>query len=117
MEAPNLYAKVDMTRLVNDAFVMAVQIATNAQHIPSMNDEPIILNGPNVGGHLEQAIDANLVDTCSNMSRIGEGIKQEDVAIMFNDHDENVLVRLSLKRHQEFLYMKTLNYQTCAQHY
>jgi hypothetical protein len=43
-----------------------------------------------VGGHLEQAIDVNLVDAYSNMSRIGEGIEQEDVVAMFNDHDENM---------------------------
>jgi hypothetical protein len=54
-----------------------------------MNDEPIILHGPNVGRHHEQAIEENLVDAYSNMSGIVEGIKQEDVATMFNDHDEN----------------------------
>jgi hypothetical protein len=42
-----------------------------------------------VGGHPEQAIDADLVDAYFNMSRIGEGIEQEDIATMFNDHDEN----------------------------
>jgi hypothetical protein len=54
-----------------------------------MNDEPIILDGPNVGGHPEQAIEEDPMDAYSNMSRIGEGTEQEDVATMFNDHDEN----------------------------
>jgi hypothetical protein len=54
-----------------------------------MNGEPIILHGPNVGRHHEQAIEEDLVDAYFNMSRIVEGIKQEDVATMFNDHDDN----------------------------
>jgi hypothetical protein len=55
-----------------------------------MNDEPIILDGPNVVEHLEQAIEEDSMDAYSNMSRIGEGIEQKDVVAMFNDHDENV---------------------------
>jgi hypothetical protein len=90
MEAPKLFANVDMARLVNDAFIMADQIAISAQHNPVLNDEPIILDHPNVGGHLEQAIEEDQVDAYSNMPGIGEGIEQEDVAAMFNDHDENV---------------------------
>jgi hypothetical protein len=55
-----------------------------------LNDEPIILDHPNVGGHLEQAIEKDLVDAYSSMLGIGEGIEQEDVIAMFNDHDENM---------------------------
>jgi hypothetical protein len=54
-----------------------------------MNDEPIILDGPNVGRHPKQAIEEDIVDAYSNMSGIEEAIEQEDVAAMFNDHDEN----------------------------
>jgi hypothetical protein len=89
MEAPDLDANVDMARLVNDAFVMVDQITIYVQQNLSMNDEPILLDGPNVCGHPEQAIDADLMDAYSNMSGIGEGIKQKNVATMFNDHDEN----------------------------
>jgi len=75
---------------VNDAFIMAYQIAKNAQHNPLLNDESITLDHPNVGGHLEQAIEENLMDAYSNMLGIGEGIEQEDIVAMFHDHDENV---------------------------
>jgi hypothetical protein len=75
MEAFNLDANVDMARLVNDAFVMADQIAGGAQHNPLLNDKPIILDHPNVGGHPEQAIEEDPVDAYSNMPRIGEGIE------------------------------------------
>ncbi len=53
MEAPNLDANGDMVRLLNDAFVMVDQIARGAQHNPLLNDEPIILDHPNVGGLVE----------------------------------------------------------------
>jgi hypothetical protein len=53
MEALDLDANVDMARLMNDAFVMVDQIARGAQHNPFLNDEPIILYHPNVGGHVE----------------------------------------------------------------
>jgi hypothetical protein len=51
MEVHGLDANVDMARLLNDAFVMVNQIAWGAQHNPLLNDEPIILDHPNVGGH------------------------------------------------------------------
>jgi hypothetical protein len=89
MEAPDLDANVDMPRLMNDTFVMADQITTYVQQNPSMNDEPILLDGPNVGGHPKQAIDGDLVDAYSNMLGIGEGIEQKGIVVMFNDHDEN----------------------------
>jgi len=89
MGAPNLDANVDIARLVNDAFVMVDKITINVQH-NTLNDEPIILDHPNVGGHPEQAIEKDLVDAYSNMPRIEEGIEQEDVDVMFNDHDENM---------------------------
>ncbi len=38
-------------------------------------DKPIILDHPNVGGHLEQTIEEDLVDAYSNMPKIGEGIE------------------------------------------
>jgi hypothetical protein len=42
-----------------------------------------------VGRHPKQAIEEDIVDAYSNMSGIEEAIEQEDVAAMFNDHDEN----------------------------
>ncbi len=71
METSNLDANVDMARLVNDAFVMVDQIVRGAQHNPLMNDEPIIVGGRNVGGHLEQAVEENTMDAYFNMLRIG----------------------------------------------
>jgi hypothetical protein len=53
MEALDLNANVDMARLLNDAFVMVDQITGGVQHNPLLNDEPIILDHPNVGGHVE----------------------------------------------------------------
>ncbi len=53
MEAPDLDANVDMARLLNDTFVMLDQIVGSVQHNPLLNDEPIILDHPNVGGHVE----------------------------------------------------------------
>ncbi len=33
------------------------------------------------------------MDAYSNMSWIGEGIEQKDVATMLNDHDDNIVPR------------------------
>jgi hypothetical protein len=52
-DGPDLNVNVDMAKLLNDAFVMVGEIAGGAQHNPLLNDEPIILYHPNVGGHVE----------------------------------------------------------------
>ncbi len=53
MEALDIDANVDMARLLNDAFVMVYQMVGGAQQNSLLNDEPIILDHPNVGGHAE----------------------------------------------------------------